>query len=126
MEVQRSVEQYPAGSGNVIAQDYGVGEFLVTDSLGETVPSTLIVLAPLGLERLVDSHGNVLSVPPSESTTEYADHLYLPSSGEFVLFLGPGQSGRRRMGWRTTVRDGLVDGVNTESGESVALTSLSR
>lgn len=127
VEVQRSDAQYPAGSGNVIAQDYGVGEFSVTDSLGESVPSTLTILAPIGPERLVDANDNILPAIFSGSTTEWPDQLHLPLSGDYVFFLGPAQSGgRRRMGWRSRVQDGVVDGVQTFSGESVALTVLTR
>ena len=125
VEVQRT--EHSDDSGLAIEQDYGVGEFRVTDALGETVPSTLRVMAPLGVERLVDAQDNVLARARPDPTTLSADHFYLPTSGEFVLFLGgEQQDGRRRLGWRTTVRDDVVDGVNTETGESVPLVSLAR
>jgi hypothetical protein len=114
----------PPGSGNQLARDFAISQFAINDALGENVGPTVLVRAPIGDLRLVDPAGR--PVPVVISSDEFLrEQIYMPESGEFVLFLGPPQSdGSRVINWRAVITDGLVTGVNTVRLRDEALDSL--
>jgi len=118
---------YPAGSGNSLAQDFANGQFRVTDALGESVDSTITVRAPIGSLRLVDASGAPVPAEISGDQTLLRDQMFMPESGEFVLFLGPVRSdGARLLNWRAVVVGNMVSGANTVLSRDEPLASLRR
>ncbi len=110
-----------------LAMDFVNGTFEVTDALGEAVGATGVVRGRIGPLRVVDVSGNPISVVVSDDGSLIRDQLYMPESGEFVLFLGPLRSdGTRLLNWREAISNGIVSGANTVLLRDVSIEALRR
>ncbi len=98
-----------------------------TDALGEAVGANVVVRGRIGPLRVVDVSGNPISVVVSDDGSLIRDQLYMPESGEFVLFLGPLRSdGTRLLNWREAISNGIVSGANTVLLRDVSIEALRR